>query len=148
MRTMPLLPVCVEVIQQPWFERPPRFIGWTTFLTRLAVFLLASGTIYSVTGYGGGHSMVTPAQGSIAFVAPSSGTTITSLPVNLQVTFSGAATLPTSQITLNGADITSSFVVSGSTATATVDSDVFVGSNRLVATVGSHTSSAQFAFDP
>jgi hypothetical protein len=103
-----------------------------------------------VAGCGGASTSSTPAApvGSITFSAPATGSTVKSLPVTVTLALSNVTTLTNAQVTLNGADITSDFTVSGQAATATVSVDAYLGSNRLKATIGSNVNDATFTYDP
>ena len=114
--------------------------------------LLAIGLGPMVSGCGGGPAPTTPVTpvipGTVTFAAPANGSTITSLPTTVTLNLQNGATLTNTKVTLDGADITSKFTASGTTATATVSVGVYLGNNRLVATIGSNTAKAGFIYDP
>ena len=110
----------------------------------------------AVLGCGGSMSPVPssptpPTQtGSITVTAPANGSTVNSLPLTLQVTLAGGATLSSSKVTVDGQDVTADLVAGANgTLQATLGSGiVYVGSNRIAATVGSQVTKSTFTYDP
>jgi hypothetical protein len=123
-------------------------VGQAAVLAALVIGLAGCG--------GGGSSSVPPPpmSGSITFSSPASQTTVTTLPLSITVTLGGSASLQNTKITLNGAEVTSQFVTSGNVATASIRQGVYVGNNRLNATVSetpttaAASGSATFTYDP
>src|ERR1700761_1159159 len=114
-----------------WFR-----FRWARFETLVSGVCLAVVPALLVSGCGGGAPS-TPPPGSIAITAPSNGATVKALPYTVTLSLTNTTSLTGAHVTLNGDDITSSFAVSGQTATATVSKGTYLGSNRLKATLGS-----------
>ncbi len=93
-----------------------------------------------------------PSPGTVTVTAPGASSTVTALPVTVTLSFSNGAALSASKVTLDGTDITSKFISSGSSAQAQVNNSVYVGNNRIAVTVGTGASSqivkSQFTYDP
>jgi hypothetical protein len=108
--------------------------------------------LFTVFGCGGGSSQNNQPldPGTVTISAPASGATLTVLPVTITLNLLNGATLSSAKMTLNGADITSAFVSgANNTATATITSGVYVGSNRIQVTLPSQqTVGSQFSYDP
>jgi hypothetical protein len=114
------------------------------------VYALALLTVF---GCGGSSTQnndppVSPATATI--VAPTNGATLSSLPVAVSINLSENANPANVKVTLDGNDISSLFTVSGSSTLQGIlsSTNVYVGANRLKASVGSQVSSTQFTYDP
>jgi hypothetical protein len=107
--------------------------------------------LFTVFGCGGGSSQNNKPldPGTITISAPASGATLTVLPATITLNLLNGATLSSAKVTLNGTDITSAFVSgANNTATATITSGVYVGSNRIQVTLPSQTVASPFSYDP
>jgi hypothetical protein len=70
--------------------------------------------------------------------------------VTLHVTLTGGATLASSQVTVDGQDVTEDLVVGadGTLQAALGSGSVYIGLNRISATVGSQVTKTTFTYDP
>ena len=108
-------------------------------------------TCFFLQGCAAGSSSNNPPldPATVAIVAPASGAVVTALPVPITLNLMNGATLSGMKITLNGTDITGSFVAgNGNTARASLSGRTYVGNNRIQVVIGSQTVKSQFTYNP
>ena len=122
---------------------------WLFQLTAVSFF---SFLLLLTAGCGVDHNPVSPpaVTGNIVIDSPANGSRVQTIPVNLQVTLEGGATLSSGTVTINGQDVTKDLVAgTNGTLQATLGSSLlYVGSNRIQATVGTQVTKAAFTYSP
>jgi hypothetical protein len=87
-------------------------------------------------------------MGSVSFAIPATNATLSALPITVGLNLLDGASLTSLKLTLNGVDITQNLSASGTTVQAQVTHGVYIGANRLEATIGGQTVTSQFNYAP